>query len=262
VTFPVIFHPFGFSIEAHRVFELAGYVAASILFFVLRKRFAGPKLGDPRGQWIIVGCVAGAAIGSKGLAIIESIHAYWPVYNHPELLISGKTIAGGLAGGWAGVEIAKHFVRVRQSTGDRFVFPFLLGLAIGRIGCFLEGLPDHTYGIATSLPWGVDFGDGIHRHPTQLYESVFCIVLGLALFVYSRRPHPAGRMFQIFAFSYFAWRFAVEFIKPRETYFGLSPIQICSFIAACFALRNLLRPPAEPMPAVAAAAIAPAPATA
>lgn len=245
MTFAVIFHIFGHPIRAHEVFEAMGYTAASISFMALRKRFPGPRLSNESGLWIIVGCLAGAAAGSKLLAILESIHAYWPVYNQPDLLLGGKTIVGGLAGGWAGVEIAKHFTGVRQSTGDRFVFPILLGLAIGRIGCFLEGLPDHTYGVATSLPWGVDFGDGIRRHPTQLYEIGYCLVTAAALMVYCRRPRPAGRMFQIFAFSYFAWRFLIEFIKPRETYFGLSPIQMTSFVAACVALRNLIRAPSK-----------------
>ncbi len=244
MTFPVVFHPFGVAIEAHQVMETAGYIAGGILFSITRKKFPGPRLNNETGLWIIVGCLAGAALGSKILAIVESIHAYWPVYNQPRLLLGGKTIVGGLAGGWLGVEIAKHFTGIKQSTGDRFVFPILLGLAIGRVGCFLEGLPDHTYGIATSLPWGVDFGDGIPRHPTQLYEIGYCIVMMAVFLFYLQKPRTPGRMFQWFVFSYFTWRFLIEFIKPRETYFGLSPIQMVSFIAAACAVRNLLRKPA------------------
>jgi prolipoprotein diacylglyceryltransferase len=48
---------------------------------------------------------------------------------------------------------------------------------VGRIGCFLTGLADNTYGTPTGLPWGVDFGDRIHRHPTQLYEIAFLMIL-------------------------------------------------------------------------------------
>jgi prolipoprotein diacylglyceryltransferase len=241
LVFPVEFKLWHFAISAHEVLEFAGWTAGSILFVALRRRFAGPPLNDERGLWVIVGCLAGAALGSKLLAILESLHAYWPVYNQPGLLLGGKTIVGGLAGGWAGVEIAKHAVGIRQSTGDRFVFPILLGLAIGRVGCFLEGLPDHTYGIATNLPWGVDFGDGIRRHPTQLYEVVFCILFGLYLWFHLRRARATGELFQIFALGYFSWRFAVEFIKPRETYGGLSPIQMVSLVAALVAARNIRR---------------------
>ena len=57
-----------------------------------------------------------------------------------------------------------------------FLVPGLLALAVGRIGCFLTGLPDHTYGIHSSLPWAVNFGDG-PRHPTQLYESLAVLLI-------------------------------------------------------------------------------------
>jgi prolipoprotein diacylglyceryltransferase len=241
LIFPVEFKLWHLTVSAHQVLEVAGWTAGSALFVALRRRFAGPSLADERGLWVIVGCLAGAALGSKVLAILESLHAYWPVYNQPGLLLGGKTIVGGLAGGWAGVEIAKRAVGIRQSTGDRFVFPILLGLAIGRVGCFLEGLPDHTYGIATSLPWAVDFGDGVRRHPTQLYEVVFCVLLAIGLLFYLRRKRPPGELFQLFALWYFLWRFAVEFIKPRETYGGLSPIQMVCIVAALAAARNIHR---------------------
>lgn len=66
---------------------------------------------------------------------------------------------------------------MRASTGDLYAIPLALGIAIGRVGCFLTGLPDNTYGTATALPWGINFGDGIPRHPTQLYEVLFLLLL-------------------------------------------------------------------------------------
>ncbi len=75
-----------------------------------------------------------------------------------------------MLGGLIGVEIGKKYAGVTESTGDRFVMPILVGLIIGRIGCFIAGLHDDTYGNPTALPWGIDFGDGIPRHPTQLYD--------------------------------------------------------------------------------------------
>jgi prolipoprotein diacylglyceryltransferase len=184
------------------------------------------------------------------LALVESIHTYWPYRHDLSILLGGKTIAGGLAGGWAGVEVVKRDQRIADSTGDRFVFPILLGLSIGRVGCFLTGLADHTYGVATNLPWGVDFGDGVRRHPTQLYEIVFAMALAAVLLLRMQRPRRDGELFRLFMLGYFAWRFCVEFIKPRETYGGLSPIQIFSFIVVCIALRSLytLRQRDDPAP--------------
>ena len=84
--------------------------------------------------------------------------------------MGGKTIVGALIFGLISVELMKRYIGVRQSTGDLYAIPLALGIAIGRIGCFLTGLSDNTYGTPTTLPWAVNFGDGIPRHPTQLYE--------------------------------------------------------------------------------------------
>ena len=103
--------------------------------------------------------------------------------------------------------------------------PLAVGIAIGRIGCFLTGLADGTYGLETSLPWGVDFGDGIVRHPTAGYESVFAVFLALVLLRFERRSR-LGDAFKAFMASYLAFRLAIEFLKPRGALVaGLSAIQ-------------------------------------
>src|SRR6267154_2057155 len=91
-------------------------------------------------------------------------------------------IAGAIVGGIIAVEIFKWRSGIRGSTGLAFVAPLALGIAIGRFGCFFAGLPDYTYGTPTDLSWGVDFGDGIKRHPVQLYESAAMLVF-LAVFL-------------------------------------------------------------------------------
>jgi prolipoprotein diacylglyceryltransferase len=189
-------------------------------------------------MWVIVGCIFGAFVGSKLLAWAESWPHYWAHRATPRVWLGGKTIVGGLLGGWVGVEIAKKCVGIGRSTGDLFVFPLILGICLGRVGCFLTGLEDRTHGIATNLPWGVDFGDGVRRHPTQLYEIAFLILLGAALLI--RRKvglWESGGMFRWFMIGYLSFRVAVEFIKPvhRWAGIGLSAIQIASVggVVAC-----------------------------
>jgi prolipoprotein diacylglyceryltransferase len=108
----------------------------------------------------------------------------------------GKTIVGGLVGGWVAVEWVKKLRRLSIRTGDLFALPLTLGIALGRIGCFLTGLSDQTYGNVTSLPWGIDFGDGIRRHPTQLYEIAFLLGLALLLRLFTAQPHLNGDIFK------------------------------------------------------------------
>lgn len=240
MTFPHYFHIFGHRLHPHLVMELIGYSAGFQLYLWRRKRWPRATVALEKNLWIIVGAIFGALVGSKLLAWLESAPDYWPHRFEPAAWVGGKTIVGGLLGGWAGVEIAKRIQGVRHSTGDAFVFPLILGMAIGRIGCFLTGLPDHTYGIASRLPWAVDFGDGIPRHPTQLYDIVFLACLAAALAVRARRPFLNGQLFRWFLFSYLVWRFFVEFIKPRYTYFGLSAIQMASALGAIWVLRAIL----------------------
>ena len=154
-------------------------------------------------------------------------------------LLGGKTIVGGLLGGWIAVELAKKYFGITQRTGDAYVAPLVLGIAIGRIGCFLTGLPDHTYGIATNLPWGVDFGDGIRRHPTQLYEIAFALLWGLVVWIRSRWPYARGELFRLFMFGYFSFRLLVEFIKPVYRPEGLSAIQWACVAGICICVYSM-----------------------
>ena len=72
------------------------------------------------------------------------------------------------------------------------VFPLLLGMALGRVGCHLAGLTDGTYGTATTLPWALDLGDGVARHPTNLYEIGFLLLLAGLLWWARAPPAAAG----------------------------------------------------------------------
>ncbi|MEZ0369957.1 MAG: prolipoprotein diacylglyceryl transferase, partial [Candidatus Sericytochromatia bacterium] len=123
-------------------------------------------------------------------------------------------------------------------TGDAYVLPLCVGIALGRIGCFLTGLDDHTYGLATTLPWGVDFGDGLLRHPTQLYEAAFMLLLApLGARLARLRP---GAGFQAFMAGYCAFRLGIEWLKPTlKIYAGLSAIQWACLLGLGVALYNL-----------------------
>ncbi|CAN5575537.1 prolipoprotein diacylglyceryl transferase [soil metagenome] len=236
MQFPVYFHVFGYSLHPHVVMELLAYTLGFQFYLLLRRRQIQPTVPIEKNLWIIVGAIFGALVGSKILAWLESPQEYAAVIGTPAML-GGKTIVGGLLGGWAGVEIAKKRLGVTQSTGDLFVFPLAMGICIGRIGCFLTGLPDHTDGNLTNVPWAVDFGDG-PRHPTQLYEIAFIAILAILLAIRYKLVYTNGRTFRLFLSGYLLFRVAVEFLKPSyKPYLGVSMIQIASLIGAIVALR-------------------------
>jgi|SRR5579871_1810888 len=138
------------------------------------------------------------------------------------LLVPGHSIAGALAGGIIAVEIYKWRRGLHGSTGIPFVAPLAIGIAVGRVGCFLAGLPDYTYGIPTSLPWGVDFGDGVRRHPVQLYEAAAMLVF---LLIYLREIRRRNALFlqngfYVLVVWYGTQRFMWEFLKPYPKLLG------------------------------------------
>jgi len=175
---------------------------------------------------VILAAALGALAGSRLLAAIADLPAFPGGWRRPSFWIHGKTIVGGLLGGWIGVELAKRRAGIRARTGDLFAAPLAVGIAIGRIGCFLSGPSDHTAGRPTTLPWGIAMGDGVRRHPVALYEIAFLLLL-LPLLLRAGRIGPPGSAFRIFTGGYLLFRLAVDFAKPDPPPLagGLSAIQ-------------------------------------
>ncbi len=145
-------------------------------------------------------------------------------------IVPSHSIAGALAGAILGVELWKWRHGVRGSTGGAFVAPLALGIAVGRLGCLFAGLTDRTYGVPTRLPWAVDLGDGIGRHPVQLYESLTMLAF---LLVYLRARSRGRHWARTHAFHalicvYAAQRFAWEFLKPYPPLIG--PFNLFHFL--------------------------------
>ncbi|MEO8671887.1 MAG: prolipoprotein diacylglyceryl transferase family protein [Tahibacter sp.] len=227
----------------HTILEIAAYSIGFRLFLRERQRLSLSALADrDHSLWIGVAAILGAAIGAKLAYWLEDpLHAFaaFPDWRH---LLEGKSIVGALLGGLLGVEITKSLIGVRSSSGDAFVPGLLVGIAIGRVGCFLAGLDDHTYGIPTTLPWGVDFGDGVPRHPTQLYEIGFLIALAVLLYRKGRANALPGTRFRQFMLGYLSFRLCVDFIKPMPfVYFGIfSGIQLLCVAGMLYYRRDVV----------------------
>jgi prolipoprotein diacylglyceryltransferase len=222
----------------HLVFEWLALAGGVQLYRWQRRRAHQPALLQPGSFAVVVGCILGAAIGNKLVFWIEMPHLWRGIDPDWRLIASGQSIVGGLLGGLLGVEIAKKLTGLRRSTGDQFILPLVAGTVVGRIGCFLAGLNDGTCGVPTSVPWGVDFGDGIPRHPTQVYDMLFVLALGAALWHW-RAPlaRSPGLAFKLYLASYLAWRLCVDGIKPvpYAYAFGLSGIQwVCIVALMCY----------------------------
>ncbi len=226
---------------AHEIAEIAAIAVGYQVYRVLRSR-SGDAIGTTNRLWILVGAAVGAASGSHATEVLERWLAPEGVAG---LCYSGRSIVGALLGGLVAVELAKVVLKEKQRSGDLFVLPIVVGMVIGRLGCYFDGLADCTYGVATAAPWGVDFGDGVARHPTQLYEIGFLVVLALLLSAAKRRlPLREGAFFQMFMIAYFAFRLLVDAWKPLPR-LGSSPLaatQVVAMLGLAWYWRPILRP--------------------
>lgn len=223
-------------VSSHMVFETAAYTIGFLVYRRARAR-AGDTLNDDQRWTIIVAAAMGAWLGAKSLHVLNEWNTFRTVGWRMLVLPGGKTLVGGILGGWAVVEWVKARRGIVTRTGDLFAVPLAIAIAVGRIGCFSAGLDDHTTGTPTALFSGIDFGDGVRRHPTALYEAFFAILLAVALTFYARRKGPPGRVFNAFILAYGAFRLGVDFLKPYDRVLGLCAIQWAALagliVAAC-----------------------------
>jgi phosphatidylglycerol---prolipoprotein diacylglyceryl transferase len=240
--FPVVLNFWGWHVPIHPICDVLAYTLGFRLYLYLRRRSPGISRTPEQDAWIFIGCVFGALFGSKLLAWMEAPTLYWALRAQPNFWFGGKTIVGGLLGGWAGIEIAKKAVGFTGSVGDLCIFPIILGMCIGRVGCFLTGLSDNTCGVPTSLPWGVDYGDGIPRHPAQIYEILFLVLVGAVLWIKRKSFTAPGLKFRWFITAYLAFRLYIDFFKPHWILFGgLSGIQWGCVLGLVFCAYSLMK---------------------
>ncbi|WP_298532096.1 prolipoprotein diacylglyceryl transferase [uncultured Algibacter sp.] len=223
---------FGYYINIHLVLEYLAFFLA-FRYYVYLRRKSTDSISSNNRLSIILGAALGALIGSRLIGFLENP---WVEFSQQHIiqLLNTKTIMGGLFGGLLGVEFAKKRIGETQSSGDLFVFPIILGIFIGRIGCFLSGIDEFTYGNETKSVLGMDLGDGLLRHPTSLYELMFLVVLFVGLKkIQKNMILKPGELFKIFMLLYFGFRFFIEFLKPNVFYLlGISTIQILCIV--CF----------------------------
>jgi prolipoprotein diacylglyceryltransferase len=199
----------------HTGFDVLAWAAAGLSFIWLTRR-AGVHFSPSRSHdlsyfaALVFGAGTGAfAFGTANLWLSQQQGL-------------ARSIEGALAGGIIAVELYKRSAGITRRTGARFALPLAVGVAVGRIGCFFAGLDDFTYGTPTALPWGHDFGDGVPRHPVQLYESAAMAAFALIYVLYALRSHAfvIENGFYLAVGFYGAQRFALEFVKPYGALVG------------------------------------------
>ena len=255
--FPLAIHSFGFMLV----------VAFYTTYFILQKDLKNLKYKENLASDLVFWAALGGILGSKIYHLLENLDQ---VFDDPVGMIfsgSGLVFLGGLIGGTISVSVILHKNKLPWLVFADIVAPLLiLGYGIGRIGCFLVG---DDYGIPTSLPWGLSFPNGLPPsttrvfelyypwidvstyesgllkvHPTQIYESLICILLFFFLYKFRKRFKNIGSLFFIYLILAGIERFSIEFIRTNEKYFleTFSGAQIISFFMIIIGISFLLKP--------------------
>jgi phosphatidylglycerol:prolipoprotein diacylglycerol transferase len=216
----------------HAIFDVIAWACAGLSIHWVTRRAGVRFPAAPASDWrYIAVLVFGAGVGAVAFGTLN----LW-LSQQPGV---ARSIEGAIAGGIAAVEVYKRGAGITARTGARFALPLAVGVAVGRIGCYLAGLDDFTYGTPTALPWGHDFGDGIARHPVQLYESAAMAAFAVFYVVRLRRNDRfvIENGFYLAAGYYGLQRFVWEFIKPYGTLVGpFSLFHILSLLIFLYAV--------------------------
>ena len=195
------------------------FMLLAFAVFLLACRFIPKPAALAKLAWWQQLALALAAFvgGTFGAKLPFALGSEEPVWSAWAWLADGKTVTTGLMGAYLAVELVKLALGIQVKTGDTFALPLAVALAVGRWGCFFHGC---CFGTPTDLPWGVDFGDGVLRHPTQVYESLFH--LGMALLLWQSlawRSWDVQRL-KFYLIGYCGARFLMEFIRPEPDWAG------------------------------------------
>lgn len=198
------------------IFWYGVMIAAAFLACITHLSLLGRREGrsyafvSDLGFWIMVSGIIGAR-----LAYVLANYDFFS--KAPGLIF--RVDQGGLIyyGGFIGATLASIlYARVKRAPlrpfADFVITALPLGQAIGRIGCLLNGC---CYGAPSSASWSV-VTEGAARHPTPLYEAVFCLALYGLLLWYYRRKSGSGQVLALYLILYPLGRFLLEFWRGDE----------------------------------------------
>ncbi len=231
----------GLPIRGYGVFVFLG-VASGVALAVHRARREGypAELIYSMAIWLVISGI----IGGRLFFVIEywkdfqreSVLATWGAiakYTEGGLVVYGAFIGGAVAAIWF---LIKHKLPV-LAFGDIICPSVMLGLALGRLGCFMNGC---CYGGRCDLPWAVTFPKdsppykeqaeagllgsppivaerSLPVHPAQLYSSIGAFLITFVLLAWYPFRRHNGEIVALMMTIYSITRFLEEIIRIDET---------------------------------------------
>ncbi len=205
-------------ITPYTLTTVLGVCAAVFVWAVLRRSGQADSLSMPprRLALLLVLGAGGAGLGAK-LAFL--LAEGWAHRDDPTALLTGKSITGALLGGYVGIELGKRVVGHKAYTGDYFAIAVPVGIAIGRLGCCLEGCCPGVM-LGSSRWWAWTDATGQPRWPSQPAEFAFNVAFVVWAVLANRTGSYAGNRFHIYLLAYGTFRFLHEFARDNPAFAG------------------------------------------
>ena len=225
---PIICRIGPLALRYYSILFVLGFPIGYWLFIKFYKREGvNTDLLEPLLYALLIGTIVGARLGH---CLFYQPDYYLTKAHWLEIFQPWK---GGLAshGGAIGVLLAVWWYSARYGKKNNFDMMWVLDrlvIAVCFAGCLIRLgnlFNSEIYGNETSLPWGFIFqrrGEVVPKHPTQIYEALSYLILGLILlWVYWRKSSKVHRgwLFGAFFIGCFGMRFLIEFIKMPQVEF-------------------------------------------
>lgn len=227
---PIIIATPWFNVYSYGFLLAIGYTVAIILTCYKAKKNSldTGAIFDLMLLQLIVG-----VLGSRFLFLAEFVPDKLFTINFLALEQGGLTFYGSVITGFFFDLVYLKFKRMPVwKSLDCIGFGLGPGIAVSRIGCFLNGC---CYGIECSPSIGFQFraaGEGYH-HATQLYESILSLTAFFIIlwFIKQKQTHH-GQIALGFISLYGFFRFFIEFLRAENPVFllGMTLSQVLSLV--------------------------------
>lgn len=226
----VAFHVFGFPV---RWYGLCWCIALLLAYLNMHHLYRSQKIPEKKFEPLFLYCFLGVIIGARlghclfyepGYFIprpvemilpIRRINGVWKIIGY-EGLSSHGGVLGLLVAIWLySRKTGVNVVHVLDNMG--VITPLSAGFI--RLGNLMNS---EIVGDPTSMPWGFIFlnnGENFARHPAQLYESIFYILLFfvfLLVYHFQKKRIGTGWFFGLCLTVIFTFRFFIEFLKADQ----------------------------------------------
>ena len=226
---PELFHIGGCAVRWYSLLFVSGFILGFFIFqWFFKREKLDPRILDSLLVTLIVGTIVGARLGHCLFYQPDYYLGSWEGFL--EIFMPWE---GGLAshGGTIALFIAMWWFAHKYGKRHGFDFVWLvdhLSIAVCFAATFIRLgnlFNSEIYGGVTNLPWGFVFvrnGETEPHHPTQLYEALSYLILGLVLLaIYKYRSEKTwrGTFIGLFLIGCFGSRFLIEFIKNDQVDF-------------------------------------------